>query len=112
MNSLLLFIVGGIVGLVGGNHFDRFDILFPFRRMFLKRIKTTSYWQLIQMTNDIDNELEERRLKQESLRHQQTTKVELVKCEDCGGIGGLWDARCLTCDGAGYLNKSVNDQRC
>ena len=49
---------------------------------------------------------------EESLRHRQTRKVELVKCEDCGGVGGLWDARCLTCDGAGYLNKSANEQRC
>lgn len=38
--------------------------------------------------------------------HQQTLSVTLVKCEDCGGVGGLWDARCLTCNGAGYLNQS------
>jgi hypothetical protein len=29
----------------------------------------------------------------------------VVKCDDCGGAGGLWDARCTTCNGAGYFKK-------
>jgi DnaJ-class molecular chaperone len=29
----------------------------------------------------------------------------VVKCDDCGGAGGLWDARCTTCNGAGYFRK-------
>lgn len=106
MYWFFLFTVGVVVGLIAGDHLDRFDILFPFRRMFLNRIKTISYWQLIQMTNDIDNELDDRRKKQEAIRHQQTLSVKLVKCEDCGGVGGLWDSRCLTCNGAGYVNRS------
>lgn len=34
-----------------------------------------------------------------------TVKVDPVKCEDCGGVGGLWDAKCSTCKGAGYFDK-------
>jgi hypothetical protein len=30
-------------------------------------------------------------------------KFELTKCGDCGGVGGLWDARCTTCNGRGVI---------
>jgi hypothetical protein len=34
-----------------------------------------------------------------------TVKVDPVKCEDCGGAGGLWDARCSSCNGKGYFDR-------
>lgn len=33
--------------------------------------------------------------------------VRQFKCEDCGGIGGLWDAACSTCKGKGVLQFKV-----
>lgn len=30
--------------------------------------------------------------------------VRQFKCEDCGGIGGLWDAACSTCKGKGVVS--------
>jgi len=36
-----------------------------------------------------------------------TVKVDPVKCEDCGGTGGLWDGKCSTCKGAGYFDRSA-----
>jgi hypothetical protein len=32
-------------------------------------------------------------------------RYEPQKCEDCGGIGGLWDARCATCNGSGAIGE-------
>ena len=50
-----------ICGLAFGDWLDMGDLLFPFFRRFQATVKRSSYWELIRMTNEIDNELEARR---------------------------------------------------
>lgn len=76
MKDLIWLIVssvglGFIGGLWAGDKMDMLDVLFPFRRHFLKRLKNTSFWDLIRMSNEIDNELEERRKKRETLKQSE-----------------------------------------
>lgn len=51
--------LGFISGVALANWLDVHDVLFPFRR-FRSVVQRSSYWQLIQMTNEIDNELDAR----------------------------------------------------
>ena len=38
------------------------------------------------------------------VNHVRSLETNQIKCEPCGGIGGLWDAECSICNGSGVVN--------